>query len=282
MPASRTISPRAERMDQTLSHTIEKDGVEIRLVPCLSDNYAVLMHDGADGTTVLVDAPEPGPILAALGETGWRLTDILLTHHHHDHVQGVAALVEATGARVHGPAAEADRMPPLDEALADGDTVRLGRLEARCIATPGHTSGPLSYHFAGLGVAFTGDTLFALGCGRLFEGTPETMWDSLSRLRSALPDDTLVYCGHEYTLSNARFALTVEPGNEALVARARAVEAARAEGRPTVPFTMGEDRATNPFLRADAPSVAAVMPTEGRAPPAAVFAEIRRRKDSFR
>lgn len=257
---------------------------DIRLVPCLSDNYAVLVHRGAEdgpGTTFLVDAPEEGAVLAALDQAGWTLDAILLTHHHGDHTGAAGVLSAATGAKLIGPAAEAAQMPDLDVALDDGAEFRVGPFRIRAIATPGHTAGPLSYYLPDEKLAFTGDTLFALGCGRLFEGTAQTMWASLKRLREELPDDTRIYCGHEYTLANARFALTIDPGNEALAARARTIEALRAAGRPTLPFTMGEEKATSPFLRADTPSVAAAVDLEGAAP-AAVFAAVRARKDSFR
>jgi hydroxyacylglutathione hydrolase len=250
---------------------------EIELVPCLSDNYAVLMHDAGTGTTVLVDAPEAAPISAALTRRGWRLTHILVTHHHTDHVAGIEELKAASHARVIGPKAEEDRIPGVDEVVAEGDRIAVGPLKASVIGTPGHTLGHIAYWFDEAGVLFSGDTLFALGCGRVFEGTLEQMWSSLEKL-AALPDDTIVYCGHEYTLSNARFALTIEPGNPALKARAAEIEAARAAGLPTVPTTIGRERATSPFLRAGEPAVAEAVGMPG-ADAAEVFAEVRRRKD---
>jgi hydroxyacylglutathione hydrolase len=246
-------------------------------VPCLRDNYAFLLHDPAGGGTALVDAPEAGPIRAALAARGWRLTDILLTHHHDDHTAGVAEL--RTGARVIGAAADAHRLPPLDLAVADGDTVAVCGEDARVIAVPGHTLGHIAFHFPKTGALFTADSLMALGCGRLFEGTAEQMWDSLSRL-AALPPATLVCSGHEYAAANARFALTVEPENAALQARAAAIDAARAEGRPCVPSTLAEELATNPFLRASLPAVKAAVGLPGAAE-AAVFAALRARKDRF-
>lgn len=253
---------------------------EIRLIPCRSDNYAVLLHDPQSGTTVLVDAPEAASIAAALDETGWSLSHILITHHHPDHVEGIGALKARDGATVIGPHNEASRIEGLDELLSDGDSATLGPWAVRAIETPGHTSGPLSYWFPDLGVAFTGDTLFAMGCGRLFEGDAATMWASLSTLRQVLPDDTRIYCGHEYTQKNAEFATSIDTGNAALAERRRAVEAARAKGEPTVPTTMAEEKATNPFLRADDPALAASLGLQG-AEAAEVFAELRSRRDTF-
>lgn len=255
--------------------------VLIRLIPCLSDNYAVLVHRPDDGTTLLVDAPEAAPILAALGETGWRLGHVLITHHHRDHVQGLAEIKARTGALAVGPAAEAARIAGLDRTAVDGERLELGGIAVEAIATPGHTSGPLSYLLPDAGIAFTGDTLFALGCGRVLEGSMEEMWASLHRLRERLPPATRVYCGHEYTLANARFAASVDPDNAALAARTREAEEARAAGRPTLPTDMAGERAANPFLRADDPTLAARLGLAG-APAARVFAELRTRKDSFR
>lgn len=255
--------------------------IETRLIACRSDNYAVLVHDPADGTTLLVDAPEAAPVLAALDETGWRLTHVLITHHHADHVQGLAEIKRATGAEAIGPAAEAARIAGLDRTLADGEHISLGGISVEAIATPGHTAGPLSYFLPEAGIAFTGDTLFAMGCGRVIEGTMEQMWGSLLALRERLPAATRVYCGHEYTLTNARFAVSVDPGNAALTARLQEVEALRAAGRPTLPTDMARERATNPFLRADDPVLAASLGLAD-APAARVFAELRTRKDGFR
>ncbi len=252
---------------------------EIVTVPCLSDNYAFLVHDPATGATAVVDVPEAGPIEAALAERGWQLTDILITHHHADHVDGAGALRASTGAAVWGAADDAERLPPLDHALGEGGEVRVGDLSGTVIDVPGHTIGHVAYHFPAAGAVFTADSLMALGCGRLFEGTAEQMWASLSKL-AALPRQTLVCSGHEYTRNNARFALTIEPENEALVARAKAVDAARADGRPTVPSRLGEELDTNPFLRAGLSGVKAGLGMV-TASDAEVFAEIRRRKDAF-
>lgn len=250
---------------------------EIELVPCLTDNYAVILHDPASGTTLLVDAPDVSPIAEALERRGWRLTHILITHHHRDHVAGLAELRMKSGARAIGPAEEAERIGDLDTTVRDGDRLVIGPFAIEVIATPGHTLGHVSYHLPEQGFLFSGDTLFALGCGRLLEGTAEQMWTSLGRL-AALPANTLVYCGHEYTLSNARFALTIEPGNVALVQRAAAVAELREAGRPTIPSTIGMERATNPFLRVGEPAVATAAGLAG-APALDVFAAIRRMKD---
>jgi len=255
--------------------------IRIRLIPCLSDNYAVLVHDPAKATTLLVDAPEAGPVLAALAETGWPLTHVLITHHHGDHVQGLGEIKRATGALAIGPAAEAARIAGLDRTAVDGERLVLGGILVEAIATPGHTAGPLSYLLPEAGLAFTGDTLFALGCGRVIEGTMDEMWASLHTLRERLPPTTRIYCGHEYTLANARFALSVDPDNAALAARQKAAEEARAAGRPTLPTDMASERLANPFLRADDPGLAARLGLVG-ALPARVFAELRTRKDQFR
>jgi len=252
---------------------------EIRLFPCLNDNYGVLLHDPASGATAAIDAPEAAPVEAALTATGWRLSDILVTHHHHDHVGGIAELKTRHGARVIAPRDEAAKIPAVDQTVGDGDTVTVGTLTARVIATPGHTLGQINYFFPEAKLLFAGDTLFSIGCGRVIEGTPEMMWKSLKTLRD-LPDDTALYCGHEYTAANIRFALTIEPGNEALKARAGEVKRQRAEGKPTLPTLMGEEKRANVFLRADEPAVAAAVGLAGK-PAAEVFAEVRKRKNSF-
>jgi len=251
--------------------------LELVTIPCLRDNYAFLARDPETGAIACVDVPEAAPILAALRDRGWQLTDILLTHHHPDHIDGVADLVAATGAKVTGAAADAHRLPPLDHAVQPGDRVKIGAQEGTVIDVSGHTVGHVAFAFEGL--AFTGDSLMALGCGRLFEGTAPMMWASLSRL-AALPPDTLICSGHEYTEANARFALTIEPGNPRLVQRAQAVRAARSVGRPTVPSTLAEELATNPFLRASQPEIKALLGLT-QATDAEVFAEIRARKDRF-
>ncbi|ABD53959.1 hydroxyacylglutathione hydrolase [Jannaschia sp. CCS1] len=252
---------------------------QIITIPCLQDNYAFLLHDPSTGATACIDVPDAAPIQAALGAQGWTLTDILLTHHHWDHIDGVPALVEATGAKVWGAAADAHRLPPLDHALAEGDTIRIGALEGDVMDVSGHTVGHVAFHFPAATAVFTADSLMALGCGRLFEGTPAQMHGSLEKLKM-LPPGTLVCSGHEYTASNARFALTIEPDNPDLIFRVERITAARAAGQPTVPSTLAEELATNPFLRADAPTVAAPLDMEG-ADPVDVFTRIRAQKDSF-
>jgi hydroxyacylglutathione hydrolase len=251
--------------------------LELVTIPCRQDNYAFLLHDPEGGQTLLVDAPETAPIRAALEARGWRLTDLLITHHHGDHVEGVADL--RAGARVIGAAADARRLPPLDLEVAEGDTFTTCGVEARVLDVSGHTRGHIAVHVPTAAAVFTADSLMALGCGRLFEGTPAQMWQSLLKLR-ALPEDTRVCSGHEYTETNYRFALTVDPDNPALLTRGAAITAARAEGRPTVPSTLAEETATNPFLRADRPDLkAAVGMPEASA--VDVFAEVRARRDRF-
>lgn len=254
--------------------------LEIVVVPCLSDNYAYLLRDAASGRVGLVDAPEPGPIEAALAERGWGLDLILITHHHDDHIAGVDALREAFGAMVVGAAADRHRLPRLDRELVPGDTVALGESVAEVIDVPGHTIGHIAYHFPQAQALFSADSLMVMGCGRLFEGTPEVMWSTLSRL-AALPDATRVYSGHEYTESNLRFALSVDTDNPTLARRAEEIRQLRAEGKPTVPARLDLERATNPFLRATAPEMKASVGLTG-APDAEVFADLRRRKDNFR
>ncbi|PSK86712.1 hydroxyacylglutathione hydrolase [Limimaricola soesokkakensis] len=251
--------------------------LELLTVPCLSDNYAFLLHDAGTGRTALVDAPEAAPIRRALDAHGWRLSDILLTHHHDDHVAGVADLRD--GARVIGARADAHRLPPLDLEVAPGDPLEVLGVKVEVIDVPGHTLGHVAFHFPQDHMAFTADSLMALGCGRLFEGTADQMWDSLRKLRD-LPGQTLICSGHEYTETNARFALTIEPDNQALRDRAAAIARARAEGRPTVPSHLSEERATNPFLRADMPELQRAAGLEGHSA-VQVFAEIRSRKDRF-
>jgi hydroxyacylglutathione hydrolase len=246
---------------------------------CLKDNFGVLVHDPETGATASIDAPEAAPVEAALKATGWRLTDILVTHHHGDHTAGIAELKRHHHCRVTAPRGEAARIPEVDATVAEGDAVKVGSLGARVIETPGHTAGHISYWFDKDKLAFVGDTLFSIGCGRVIEGTPAMMWQSLLKLR-ALPDDTQIFCGHEYTDANVRFARTIEPQNKVLAARAETVKRQSAEGRPTIPTTIGEEKEANPFLRADIASVAALVGLSGK-PAAEVFAEIRERKNRF-
>ena len=253
--------------------------LELVTIPCLTDNYAYLIRDKATGETALVDVPEAAPILAELAARGWRLDKIFLTHHHHDHIQGTDELVQATGASVYGAQADAHRLPPLDTALIEGQTVQVGGEAGTVIDVSGHTLGHIAFHFPGSALVFTADSLMACGCGRLFEGSGPQMWTSLSKL-AHLPPETLVCSGHEYTASNARFALSLEPDNQALISRDAAIADARDKGQPTVPSRLSEELATNPFLRASLPQMKARLGL-AEASDAAVFTEIRARKDRF-
>src|SRR4051794_13472687 len=252
---------------------------ETRLFQCLKDNYGVLVHDPATGATAAIDAPEAAPVEAALKATGWKLTDILVTHHHADHTGGIAELKGRHKCRVVAPKAEAGKIPLVDETVREGDKVSVGNLAANVIETPGHTAGHITFWFHGDKLAFAGDTLFSIGCGRVIEGTPEMMWTSLKKLRD-LPGDTKVYCGHEYTLANIKFAQAIEPDNGALKARATEAEKQIADGQWTIPTTIDQEKAANPFLRADVPAVAAAVGLAGK-PAAEVFTEIRARKNKF-
>ncbi|MEM8787392.1 MAG: hydroxyacylglutathione hydrolase [Pseudomonadota bacterium] len=253
--------------------------LEIVIVPCLADNYAYLVKSTADPKASLIDAPEDAAIDAALRDRGWDLGTILITHHHADHVDGVPGLLARYDAEVIGPAVEIAKLPKLDRAVAEGDTGGSGVAAWQVLEVPGHTLGHIAYHFATAGAVFTADSLMALGCGRVFEGTPQTMWESLRKL-AALPPETQVYSGHEYTQTNAAFALTVEPDNAALTERAQAIGTARAAGRPTVPVSLALELDTNPFLRAHLDRVKQAVGMAGAAD-AEVFAEIRHRKDRF-
>ena len=253
--------------------------LEILTIPCLADNYAFLLRDQATGKVALVDAPESYPIQAALKEKGWKLDMVLLTHHHYDHVDGLPELVEEYRPQVIGAKADAHRLPKLDLALNEGDTFNLGESEGHVIDVSGHTIGHIAFHFPTANAVFTADSLMALGCGRLFEGTPEMMWASLSKL-AALPADTIVYSGHEYTASNANFAVTIEPDNAALKARARDITTKRKAGIPTVPSTLSEELATNPFLRAHLQETKFAVGMSD-ATDVEVFAAIRKQKDNF-
>jgi hydroxyacylglutathione hydrolase len=261
------------------NQSIASSRAEIRLFLCLKDNYGVLVHDPASGATAAIDAPEAAPVEAALAASGWELSDILITHHHGDHTAGISELKRRHRARVVAPRQEAAKIPDVDEKVADGDTVMVGTLSARVIATPGHTLGQINYYFPAAKLLFAGDTLFSIGCGRVIEGTPEMMWQSLLKLRD-LPDDTAMFCGHEYTDANIRFALTIEPDNPALAARAAEVKRQVAAGTPTIPALIGEEKRANVFLRADDPAVAKAVGLAGK-PAAEVFAEVRARKNRF-
>jgi hydroxyacylglutathione hydrolase len=253
--------------------------LELVTIPCLTDNYAYLIHDQETGQTAVVDVPEPGPILAALEAHQWRLTHILITHHHDDHIQGVDTLRARTGAMVLGAAADAHRLPRLDLALDESCSFSVGRETARVIDVPGHTLGHIAFHFPESRLLFTADSLMAGGCGRLFEGTAGQMHQSLRKL-AALPPETLVCSGHEYTASNLRFASTLEPDNPQIISRTAEVASLRSQGRPTVPSSLATELATNPYMRVHLPALKTAVGLPD-ADDVTVFAEIRARKDKF-
>ncbi len=250
---------------------------EIRLFPCLSDNFGYLIHDPATKATASIDAPEAGPIIKALEKEGWTLTDILVTHHHADHVGGIAELKTKYKCRVVAPDDKKVAIAQVDHRVKEGSTVKVGNLTARVLETPGHTLDHISYVFDAERALFCADTLFSIGCGRVFEGTYPMMWESLLKLR-ALPNDMRVYCGHEYTASNVKFALGIEPNNPALKVRAEEVAKLRADNKPTIPTLIRDEKEANVFLRADVPSVAAAVGLEGKSA-ADVFGELRERKN---
>jgi hydroxyacylglutathione hydrolase len=252
--------------------------IDIHQFPCLNDNYGYLVHEPVSGDTAAIDTPDAERYLAEAAARGWTITQIWNTHWHQDHAGGNLRLKEVTGCRITGPAGEAGKIPGIDRAVGAADRVTLGALEAEVIAVPGHTLGHIAYHFAGLDTAFVGDAVFALGCGRVFEGTMPMMWESLTRIK-ALPPSTLLYCAHEYTASNARFAVTIEPENRALKEYVAWIEKRRADGLPTVPALLERELQTNPFLRADKLEMQVAMGHTGDA--AATFGEIRGRKDRF-
>lgn len=251
--------------------------LEFHQFPCLDDNYGVLVHDADAGVTASIDAPEADAVREALVEKGWTLTHILNTHHHHDHTAGNLELKAETGCIVVGPKGEAQRIPGLDQAVGEGDSFALGTARVHVLETPGHTAGHISYWIPAHAVAFVGDTLFSLGCGRVFEGTYEMMWASLAKLRR-LPAATRIYCGHEYTVSNGRFGMTIEPGNEALAARVAEAEALRAADKPTLPTRLDRELDTNVFLRTRSPEIRKRLGLE-TAEDWQVFAALRERKN---
>jgi hydroxyacylglutathione hydrolase len=251
--------------------------LQVHQYPTRSDNYGVLVHDPKTGATAAIDAPDAEDLLAALHETGWTLTHILTTHHHHDHTAGNAIVKRMTGCTIIGPALEAATIPAIDVKVAEGDTIDIGSAKATVIETPGHTRGHVSYFFPEAGIVFVGDTLFSVGCGKLLEGDAKQMWSSLQKL-AVLPPETKLYCGHEYTNANCRFALTVEPENEALQARAAEVAKLAEAGKPALPTTIGQELATNPFLRPSSPAIRKRLGMEDRED-WEVLGETRRRKD---
>ncbi|MDH4440029.1 MAG: hydroxyacylglutathione hydrolase [Rhizobium sp.] len=253
--------------------------LQIEVFLCRSDNFGVLLHCPESGLTACIDAPELAPIQAAAEKRGWTITHIFTTHHHGDHVEANLALKEAYGCEIIGPLNEAVAIPGIDRTVADGDEFLFGAHPVRVIETPGHTAGHICYYLPEDMLLFAADTLFALGCGRLFERSAMDMWHSLQKL-AELPDETIVYFGHEYTLSNARFALTIDPGNTRLKTRAEVIEAQRTRGHFTIPTTIGLEKETNPFLRAGDPDIRKTLGMETAANDE-VFAEIRKRKDNF-
>lgn len=253
--------------------------LEVHQIPVLSDNYVYLLHDTDSEATAVVDPAVAAPVLEAAEQRGWRITHILNTHHHPDHVGGNLEIKAATDCAIIGAANDTARLPGLTQKVSEGDSVSVGSLKAQVIEVPGHTTGHIAYWFAADHALFCGDTLFVLGCGRMFEGTPPMFWNSLAKLK-ALPDETRVYCAHEYSLANAKFALSVDPQNKALQEQAAEIESLRADNLPTVPSLLGREKAANPFLRADEPEFAATLGLGG-ATPEAVFKDVRTRKDNF-
>lgn len=253
--------------------------LDIRQIPVLSDNFIYLARESDSGAVAVVDPAVAKPVLDEAKRLGWKITHILNTHHHPDHVGGNLEIKEATGCTIVGPAHDPDRIPGMTVQVKDGDTFNLGEARAQVFFVPGHTRGHIAYWFKDSDALFCGDTLFSIGCGRLFEGTPAQMWDSLQQLRN-LPAETRIYCAHEYTEANIRFAVTVEPDNAALRHREAEVKALRARGEFSVPSRLGDERAANPFLRADAPELAAAINMKG-CNPVDIFTEVRRRKDVF-
>lgn len=246
---------------------------------CRQDNFGVILHDPLTGETASIDAPDGSVITDHLRQNGWGLTHLFITHHHPDHVEGIAALALTYSPKVIGPEAEAGKISGLTQTVGDGDTFKFAGRTVKVISTPGHTAGHICFHIPDEELLFAGDTLFALGCGRLFEGSPEDMFNSLSRL-AELPDETRVYCGHEYTQSNARFAIAVDPDNQTLAKRTENIADLRSKRLPTLPTTIGFEKRTNPFMRTRDPAIRKQLGME-TASDVEVFAELRRRKDGF-
>jgi hydroxyacylglutathione hydrolase len=253
--------------------------LEVELIPALSDNYVYLAHEPESGQTAVVDPAEAKPVLQMAQRKGWTITHILNTHHHGDHTAGNKEVKEATGAPIVGPKYDEARIPGIDVALSEGDTYSVGNATAEVFFTPGHTRGHICFWFKDADVLFSGDTMFALGCGRLFEGSAEDMWTSLKKLRE-LPDSVQVYCGHEYTLTNVKCATDIEPDNRQLQDYRHRVEELRAAGKPTIPAGLGEEKVCSPFLRADDPKLAEAMGMAG-ADPVDVFAAVREKRNGY-
>ncbi|MBZ4023844.1 hydroxyacylglutathione hydrolase [Rhodobacter sp. TJ_12] len=254
--------------------------LELLTIPCLTDNYAYLWRDTGTDTTVAVDVPEAAPLMRVLAERGWQLHHILLTHHHGDHIAGAEALAQATGAKIVGAMADAHRLPSLDHPVRPGEVLQLGTEEVFVMPADGHTIGHVAYHLPGAGLLFSGDSLMSWGCGRLFEGSPAQMHETLTRF-AALPRETRICSGHEYTLANGRFALSLEPEHPTLLQRMARCEALRAEGKPTLPVALAEELNTNPFLRGADPALCAALGLPEGTSPLTVFTEARARKDRF-
>lgn len=252
--------------------------LHVHQFPCLSDNYGFLLHDDVSGQTAAIDTPDAGEYLKQAALKGWTISHIWNTHWHPDHAGGNQAIKDATGCTIIAPRGEGDKIMVYDHQIDPGDTVTLGDHTAHIMDVSGHTLGHIAYHLPDSAIAFVGDSIFALGCGRMFEGTPDMMWSTMLRLR-ALPNDTTLYCAHEYSQANARFATHIDPDNDALAAYAARIDALRAEDKPTVPTTLARELDTNPFLRADVAAMQAHMGHEGDA--VATFAAIRSAKDNF-
>lgn len=253
--------------------------LEVHMFPCLSDNYGYLIHDAANNLTATIDTPDAHAIQDALDKKGWTLTHILNTHHHADHAGGNLALKESSGCTIVGAGHDARRIPGIDVKVQEGDVCQFGDHSIQVLETPGHTLGHIVYYIPGQSMAFVGDTLFAMGCGRLFEGSADQMWSSLSKLLE-WPDETVIYCAHEYTLANGKFAMSVDPLNPDLQQRMKEVEQLRSNNQPTIPTNMKVEKATNPFLRAEADSLIQYLGMQGKSA-VDVFAETRSRKDNF-
>ncbi|KAL7145512.1 hypothetical protein ABFS83_07G089300 [Erythranthe nasuta] len=276
----RSVSRRIGGVSQFCSITNMSSSLQIELVPCLRDNYAYLLHDVDTGTVGVVDPSESVPIIEALNKKNWNLNYILNTHHHYDHTGGNIDLKERYGAKVIGSGLDKERIPGIDIVLNDGDKWMFASHQVLVMSTPGHTRGHISFYFPGSKSVFTGDTLFSLSCGKLFEGTPQQMLSSLRKITS-LPDDTNVYCGHEYTFSNSKFALSIEPGNQELQSYATDIVHLRNKGLPTIPCSLGKEKLCNPFLRTSSLEIRRSLKIPESADDAEALGAIRQAKDNF-